>query len=69
MPGEATIVTLSRPAFAAAPSSTPSCTPGFAEGGVPALHAVTICAAPRRNCLTSSPIAAAGTSPKLDSTE
>ncbi len=62
-------MTLSRPAFAAVPSSRPSCTPGLLPGGVPAAQDRTISAVVRRKAVRSSPIAAAGTRPKLDSTE
>ena len=55
MPGEATIVTLSRPCVAPTPSTVPSCTPGFCDGGVPAAQARTISAAAARNCSQVEP--------------
>ena len=63
------MVSLSRPAFAAVPSTIPSITLGFFSTGTEAAHACTISSARSRNLGTSRPIAAAGTIPKLESAE
>ena len=68
MPGEAMSVSLSRPATAAAPSSSPSDTPGLLAAGADRI-ASTIRAVSSRNAATSRPITAAGTSPNGDSAE
>ncbi len=69
MPGEATIVTLSRPSLARTAMRTPSSTPGLSAGGTLAAQDRTILHVdPRKRC-TSMPLAAAGTIPKSDSTE
>ncbi len=69
MPGEAMIVTLSRPWRAATPRIAPRTTPGFSTGGALAAQERTISAARSRKSRVSRPIAAAGTMPKSDSTE
>ncbi len=68
-PGPLTIVTLSRPALQASPSAMPSWTPGLVSGGVPAAQDRTIRLVAFRNASRSTPMAAAGTTPKFDSTE
>ena len=62
-------VTLSRPARQASPSARPSSTPGLLCGGVPAAQERTMRAVVFKNAPTSTPMAASGTMPKLDSTE
>jgi hypothetical protein len=70
MPGEAISVTLSRPsAVAAMPIARPSCTPGLRSGGTSEPQERTMVRALARKPATSRPMAAAGTSPKAESTE
>ncbi len=69
MPGEATSVSLSRPATAAVPSSKPSATPGIASAAGADRIASTMRAVSSRNAATSTPITAAGTRPNGDSAE
>ena len=64
-----TNVTLSRPAAAAAASVNPSNAPEFSRTGAPASHAARIAPALAASRSTSSPIAAAGSSPKFESAE
>src|SRR2546427_750516 len=66
IPGEVTIVILSRPLFAATPRIFPRMTPGFESAAEAAPHALTISSMFLRNFATSSPMTAAGTMPKLE---
>ncbi len=68
MPGEAMIVTLSCPALRLAQDGAQHHA-GIGAGGVPAEQACTMRIVACRNASRSTPIAAAGTMPKLDSTE
>ena len=69
MPGEATTVTLLRPAFASCAMITPSFTPGFSPGGTLGPQDRTINCADVSKLSMSIPIRAAGTMPKSDRTE
>ena len=70
MPGDATIVTLSRPnCCAATPRMAPSTTPGFSSTGTDGMQAHTISSVRSRNLATSTPMIAAGTRPKSESAE
>ena len=68
MPGDATIVSLSRPALAASPMTTPSATPGLVAASS-MRQAAAICDASSRSRATSMPTSEAGTVPNADSTE
>ena len=57
------------PAFANTPKTTPSTTPGLSAGGTLASQERTIACVAPSSLPTSSPITAAGTRPKSDSTE
>ncbi len=63
------MVTLSRPAFPSTPKMVPSTTPGLSAGGTLAAQERTIVCVAASSLPMSSPIAAAGTMPKSDSTE
>lgn len=69
MPGEATMVILSRPDLPNTPSTVPRTTPGLSVDGTFAPQERTIICPAVSNRSTSSPIAAAGVMPKSDSTE
>ncbi len=69
MPGDATIVSLSRPFFASTPNTVPKITPGLLSAGTQEAQACSISSARSRNFLTSTPITAAGTIPKSESAE
>ena len=67
---EVTIVTLSRPNFAAAtPKIVPNTTPGFCSARTLAAQACTISSVRSRNFGTSIPMMAAGTMPKSERAE
>jgi hypothetical protein len=68
MPGEAKIVTLSRPWRWQTPMIVPRITPGFSEGGALGAQERTISAVLSKTPW-AMPIEVAGTMPKLDSTE
>ncbi len=63
------MVTLSRPDFPSTPRTVPSTTPGLSAGGTLAAQERTMISVAPSSLPMSSPIAAAGTRPKSDSTE
>ena len=69
MPGEVISVTLSRPWPAATPMITPSTAPGLSSTGTLHEHAWAISSAAPSSLATSSPMMAAGTTPKSLSAE
>ena len=69
MPGDAMIVTLSRPCLRRDAEDRAEQHAGVLAGGALAAQERAISAVRSRKALTSMPIAAAGTMPKLDSTE
>ena len=69
MDGEATMVSLSRPLTARAPMTAPSMAPGLSRRGALEAQASRMESARSKMASRSSPIRAAGTRPKYESTE
>ena len=69
MPGEAVMVTLSRPFLARTPKIAPRTTPGLSSAGRHAEQETAISSARSNNLRASTPMMAAGTMPKSDSAE
>ena len=69
MPGETISVNLFRPWLCAVPRIRPSMTPGFSSIGTEGMQACTISSVRSKSLGTSTPMIAAGTSPKSERTE